>query len=149
VTSPAHELLRLFRGMEGAEQLAPLIVDEEGGSKSGFDVVTLRVLAAWMMTSHRWTEPKGAPPDGGMPTASSWSWLWSSYKMDVGGVAAGADTTREVARERLEVLRHNRLVYPDGSCTRFLLAAVRVHVGKRLNPSGKRKEKAKEPTEAN
>ncbi len=75
----------------------------------------------------------------GMPTARTWAWLCSGYRTSFEAIAAGAGVSTEVARDRVAMLLHNRLVYPDGSMSKWLLAALKTHVAKRLGGSSRRK----------
>lgn len=141
---PPAELLAAFRASEQARDIAVLLVDDSNDKqKSGFDAVSLRILASWQHSDHRWIKPKAPQPDSGMPTPKAWLWLWSGYRVDLDAVARGAGVSVALASERFQVLKHNRLIYPDGSCSRWLEAAITTHVAKRLNP-----DKPKRKTDA-
>lgn len=140
---PPAELLAAFRAAEQPKDLAVILVDEgPDRQRSGFDAITMRVLASWQHTEHRWVKPKAPMPDGGEPTTKAWNWMWSGYRADLESISVGAGVSVALAAERFAILRHNRLVYPDGTLAKWLLAALTAHVAKRLSPKDKRKADA-------
>lgn len=139
MTSPPRDLILAFRAAEQPQHLAPLMVDdEERGRRGGFDAIAMRIVGSWEHAQHRWRAPRTPCPDDGKPTPRAWSWLWSGHHVDIDEIARGADVALEIAREKINVLRHNRLIYPDGSLSQWLLAAVRTHVSKRLGVNERR-----------
>lgn len=108
----------------------------------GFDAETMRVLAAWQHQRQHWTSPSRPCPDDGRPTADAWSWLVSGWDIDVTGVAAAAGVSRMIAREKLDVLIGNHLIYPDGGMARAALSALKTHVAQRIGAGKKKKPPA-------
>ena len=80
---------------------------------------------------------QGAPP----PSAAAWSWLMSGWEPDLVQLATTAGVSVPTARKKWLMLANSRLIYPDGSMTKWALAALKKHVAKRLGATGKRKDK--------
>jgi hypothetical protein len=138
-SQPPAALLTAFRATESIEDIGVLLVDE------GFDAVTVRVLSAWEHSNHHWSMPATQMPDAGRPTATAWRWLMSGWSVAYDAIADGAGVSRDVARERMKVLQHARLVYPDGRMSKFAQQALQATIRERIrrSSSSKRKDESK------
>lgn len=140
-------LISAFRKLVTNETLA--VIAAEGG----FDVVAMRVLAAWRNTEHVWVTPSKPVPDEGAPTAAAWRWLVRAWTIDVIAVARGANVSKNVAQDKIDQLVDARLIYPDGSMAVCAENALKLHVADRLIPGGlksqKNPSKAPDPGETN
>lgn len=124
-SKPPLILIAEFVNLERLEDVAVLTAED------GFDAETMRVLAAWEKTEQRWSKPRGEMPT--RPTAAAWRWLVSGWELDIPAIADAAAVTYGTARDRMAVLTGNRLVYPDGTMSKFARNALRAHMGMRLN----------------
>jgi hypothetical protein len=132
--SPPALLLESFRELETLTDIAVLLVED------GFDAVTMRVLSAWEKTEHRWRRPETDQP-ADRPTVAVWEWLASGWCPDYAAIAAGADVSHEIARERFQVLMRARLIYPDGTMSEHATKALEAVVRLRLRAEGQRAKK--------
>ncbi len=140
LTAPPAMLLSAFRAAEAVGDIGVLLVDD------GFDATTMRVLSAWERTEQKWSQPKKPCPDGGRPTIAAWRWLCSTWTVDYAAVADGASVSRDVARERVMVLMHARLIYPDGDVSKAARQAMTATIRGRLKSEQQRsKVKDKDP----
>ncbi len=140
MTPAARSLISAFQGVEQADQIAGLLGAE------GFDVEMIRVLAAWQQTEHIWKTPLAKnPPDRGMPTARSYAWLVSGWRLDYVAIADAAGVSRQCAQEKLAVLLGNRLIYPSGEMTKHARAALQSAIAKQIRGGAKKKRPAEEP----
>lgn len=137
--APPPTLLAAFKAAETVEGVGAMLVDD------GFDALTLRVLSAWENTEHRWSKPKKPCPDDGRPTSAAWSWLCSTWAVDYGAIAEGAGVSRDVARERVAVLLHARLIYPDGQIAKAARTARTAAIRARLKSEQARQGDKKPP----
>ncbi len=132
---PPAQLLAAFRAIESIEHIGVLLIDD------GFDANSIRVLTAWEHTDHRWSAPSEPCPDDGMPTATAWKWLLSGWDVDIAAIAAGSGLSRDVVRERVAVLQHARLIYPDGGIAAAARKAVTATIRERLKRGVQKKGK--------
>ncbi len=138
--TPPLALLAAFRAAdEKAIEIIGVLLDGDG-----FDATTLRVMSAWQNSEHQWNAPKKPCPDNGRPTAAAWRWLCSGWTLDVVAIANGANVSTDTARERLTILQHARLIYPDGEVNKFAKQALGATIAQRISKAqGKDKKKAK------
>jgi hypothetical protein len=122
---PPELLLAAFRLAESIEDIGVLLVEE------GFDPTTVRVLSAWEHSEHRWSAPT-RPCPGYRATTEAWKWLVSGWDVDIAGISDGCGLTREVVRERITVLQHARLIYPDGCIAKAARNAISAAITVRL-----------------
>lgn len=127
---PPLLLIEAFRKLETNETLAVI------AGENGFDVVAMRVLAAWRNTDHVWMPPKKPCPDDAHPTAAAWRWLVRGWQIDITAVARGAGVSRNIAHDKIDQLVDARLIYPDGTMAKAAENALKLHVADRLIPGG-------------
>ncbi len=142
-TRPPAELLAAFRATEAVEHVGVLLLDD------GFDAVSIKVLTAWESSDHRWRSPAGPCPDDGRPTATAWRWLASGWVIDVATIAVGCGLSREVVRERVSILQHARLIYPDGGIAKAARQAVTATIRERLKRGVRKTRKDEKDPSAN
>ena len=128
------ELLAAFRAAETVSDIGVLLAED------GFDAITMRVFAAWQNSENRWKQPKKPPPDDGRPTATAWRFICDHWTIDIAAIAAGAGVSEHTARERIAILQHARLIYPDGEGQKFAKQALTMTIAQRLR-GGKSKKK--------
>lgn len=134
--SPPERLLTEFRDLESATALAVIVVDD------GFDAESIRIASAWQQSIHRWCRPSAACPDE-LATPRAWAWLVSGWSLDVESIAVAAGVSVHVASDKLARLVGNRLIYPDGKPSKWLLAAMTKVVAERLKTDKKKAPKKK------
>lgn len=128
-------LIAAFRAAEKAEHLGTVL------SEDGFDADAMRVLSATQQVEPSWVAPRRPCPDDGRPTAAAWAWLMSGWDPDFVELAQASGVSVPIARKKWSMLASSRLIYPDGSMTKWALAALKRHVITRLGATSKRKGK--------
>lgn len=123
---------------------AAVLLDEEG-----FDLVTIRVLNAWVSSDHDWKQPSRPCPDDGRPTARAFAWLVAGMQIDYVAIADAAGVSRTQARQRLAQLLGNRLIYPDGSMAKVARAAMQAAIAKRVRAAQRKASTDPKPGGAN
>ncbi len=144
VAKPPQQLIEAFRAVELAEHTAALMIEE------GFDAEAMRVLAAFQHAEQLWSQPKKPCPTV-MPTPGAWAWLVSGWTVDFFELSRAAGVSEATARGKLDMLRGNHLIYPDGTMSKWATAALRSHVANRISGGGKKKRSkaAASPDDAN
>lgn len=131
-SSPLSMLLAMFQSVEVNEDAIPVLGDEDA----------MRVLAGWTKTEQSWIRPKRKLPPFA-PTSTShaivWSWICEGWTIDVASVARAAGCTLRVATEKLDMLKTNRLIYPDGQMSKAARTALSVFVASKLTGGKKSK----------
>jgi hypothetical protein len=117
------ELLEPYRSAEEDEIHVAVVIDQDD---------LMRLCAAWTRIVVRWKQPVGKPPDN---AAARWDWIWGGCEFDHDQLGRRAAVQDSKVLDRFEVLRGNRLLYPDGTLAevakRILrLAVIIVSVGK-------------------
>lgn len=114
-----------FRAKEATRQhLAAALIEGSKDGKAQIDAVLLRLSIAWTVSGAHWTKPATMPE---LPTEqSAWLWLWEGCSVDIEDeedLSPLLDATGmlfEDARRLLRVLKHNRMIYPDGTVVHCL-----------------------------
>lgn len=90
------------------------------------DDLAQRVLVAWPRISIHVSPPDSMPP---VPTNETWRWIWSGVTYDAQELAATAGIHLQMVRIKVDVLKGNHLIYPDGSISIYAakLLAARMH----------------------
>jgi hypothetical protein len=120
-----EDILAAFRSLEKPSDAIVIIGDRDA----------IRVLSAWTRVDNLWTAPGGPVPavrHGRMGQA--WRWVCAGWTVDVDEVARLAGVPRSIAHAKLEVLRGNRLIFPDGSMSKGAELALAAYTGKVLGP---------------
>ena len=137
------ELLAAFRSAETVADIGVLLAED------GFDAITMRVFAAWANSENRWKQPKKPRPDDGRPTATAWRWICDHWTIDIAAIAAGAGVSPDVARERIAILKHARLIFPDGEPSKFAKQALTTTIAQRLRAGAGKRSKKSDDSPAN
>lgn len=110
-------------------QLGVLLGDDPD---DGLDAEALRVLAAWMMSEHAWTQPRAPRPQTGASTKSLYDWMVLGMNLDYMAIADAAGVTRNVARIKLAQLIGARMIYADGTIARAAKVALEAGIARRV-----------------
>lgn len=128
------ELIRVLKGREpdlnkgDVHQLGVLLGDDPD---DGLDAQALRVLAAWMMSEHRWNQPR-APRPLEQSTKALYDWMVLGMNLDYMAIADAAGVTRGVARAKLAQLIGARMIYADGTIARAAKVALEAGIARRV-----------------
>lgn len=134
-TTPPIALIDAFRLAEATSEQVGAAVDGDG-----IDHRMVRVLVAWMHAEQSWLEPARPRPDGDRPTPASWRWLVEGWEMDYEAIAAAADVSVSVARNKMAVLVGCRLVYPDGKPSKAARLLVQGAIRRAVRAGRERKQ---------
>lgn len=123
------EILQYFKDNEEAENIVPLVEDEE----------LRKAIVAWKSVEIRYTSSAEC---GEKNDASKWNWLWKQvdFSQTDFGVVAGVrqqDTGRMVQR-----LIGLRLIYPDGTISKFAKQYLQMTILSKIRPASKQSSKA-------
>lgn len=129
---PPEGLIAEFHALESAMALGVILDDD------GFDAESIRVVSAWQNTAHRWRAPATPCPDE-LATVRAWTWLVSGWDIDFSAIAEGAGIPEHIARDKVARLVTSRLIYPDGSMSKWLATTINKLVKDRLVGDGKGK----------
>ncbi len=80
------------------------------------DPAAQKLLLAWPRTCLRYEEPPGAPPED---ENGQWRWLWLGVAWDENELAAISALQPFVLRIKLDQMKGNRLIFPDGSVSQY------------------------------
>lgn len=115
------------------QQLGVLISDDPD---EGLDAAAMRVLSAWQMSDHQWTQPKSPCPELGA-TKALYDWMIRGMNLDYMAIADAAGVTRAVARAKLAKLLGARLLYADGTIARAAKVAQEATIARRVKAKPK------------
>lgn len=125
-----EDALAVFRGLESVED-AIIILDDEDA---------LRVMVAWKKLDHSWTRPGPRMPQ---PIAGKlgrlWTWVVQGWDIDVDKVSKLVGLPWTTTHDKIEMLVGNRLIYPDGSTSKYAQTALMRYTSEKLG-MGKKKE---------
>ncbi len=76
------------------------------------DDMAQKVLIAWPRVAITRTEPTTPLPDS---DNAAWRWLWSGVEYDAQELAATAGIHIQMVRPKIDQLKGNRLIFPDGT----------------------------------
>ena len=107
--------LDTFKNEEKAESTLVLAEDKK----------LTRLLLAWQRTNvvQKRRPPKAPEADN---TNGRWDWLWSCVTFSTDDIASVAGLEPRQIVSGLAILRGNRLIYPDGTISRFAAQFLRV-----------------------
>jgi len=133
-----QQLIVAFHAVESNSDAVPVLGDQDA----------MRVLIAWSKSEHTWKRPKGkAPQLSAANHHEVWRWIVSGWVYDLPQISLGAGVPPRVASEKMQVLVHNRLIYPDGSMSRAAKTALDVYVAMklRIRPDAGPRQPVKDP----
>lgn len=97
------EVLQQFKNNEAAENIVPLVDDEE--LRNG--------IVAWKSVVIQYSDSD--PCEDGKSQAQQWEWMWSKVKFDERAFAIVAGVPAQDAGKLFQRLKGLRLIYPDGT----------------------------------
>ena len=101
------EVLQRFKDDESAENIVPLVDDEE--LRNG--------VVAWKSVVIQYSDNN--PPCEGDSDAEQWEWMWSKVRFDLSSFAVVAGVPAQDAAKLFNRLKGLRLIYPDGTIHTF------------------------------
>ena len=88
-----------------------------------------KILAAWSTMPSSWRLPAGAPPEN---ERVLWDWVCTGSVVNWNELAQRSGVAVAKVPKIFEVLRSNRLVYPDGTIAAFAAAVLKGEVMKSM-----------------
>jgi hypothetical protein len=129
-----RELLDAFKALEHNNDAVPVLNDDDA----------MKVLIAWSKLDPVWERPRAKMPAFTPNNRNAvWLWLALGWDIDITSVSRGAGVSESVARTKLEVLQHNRLIYPDGTMSGGAKLALDIYVSTKLPRSVPQQPKKK------
>lgn len=125
------KLIDSFRALESNVDSIPVLGDGEA----------MRVLVAWSKSRQTWSRPTGKVPTlTATNHAEVWAWVCRGWEVNYVEIARGAGLAVRTASEKMHMLMHNRLCYPDASISRAARTALDVFVAKQLKVKPRSKQ---------
>lgn len=107
--------------------------EQDDGASATFcllsDTEAKLVLMAWKGYPVPWKAPTGDAPD--TQDSRAWDWLWKGCRPDFDVLAARANVLPSVIRGKFDLLRGNRLIYPDGTINPWADRILRAEIAQR------------------
>lgn len=104
------------------------------------DAQAKKLLSVWpYLWKHAPSYPKGPPPED---MNERWLWLWSLVQPDFEAMAERSGLPKYAVKEKFEVLKAGRLVYPDGTVSQWATRMLRTEVANQYSTKRKKNDLA-------
>ena len=119
-----EEAIEKFRAMEQVEDVMQLV------GKEPQQELLRKIVVAWPKVRINRAPTKTKPPEDGF---ALWDWLWTQVVIDTEKIAGIAGSGQGTTEKNINLLRGNRIIYPDGTVSSFATKALRQLMKSQLN----------------
>lgn len=119
-----EEAIKKFRAMEQIEDVMQLV------GKDPQQEILRKIVVAWPKVRINRTTTKIKPPGDEF---GLWDWLWTQVIIDTEKIAGIVGSGQGTTEKNINLLRGNRIVYPDGTVSSFATKALRQMMKSQLN----------------